>query len=354
MNITKKWRQKICEGETYFFQDQFLRKPGRYVKEFETVEGCDSIIELNLTVNPISLVFIDSVICEGDLMVYNRDTLIESGEYIEVVDNFNGCDSITVLDLTVLAAENIRAQGDTICVGESTQLFASGGRTQYLWEPSYGLSCSDCPDPIAMPDTTTTYRVYSTGCLDRPISAEVIVEVLDFPTLKLGEDFQVKYGDEAYIAPKLSNYNGESIRWEQDGKLICEGCPNVLVRPENTTTISAFVANNLGCGGNDDIVIDVRKNCIEEDFFIPNMFSPNDDGANDEFYIEAFLDAELKWLRIYDRWGENLFEATSFREHWDGIYRGQPLEPGVYVYYMQLECPDGAIYNKVGNITLLR
>lgn len=345
---------EICDGETYFFEGQYLRKPGRYVNELQTVNGCDSIIELNLRVNPISIVYLDSVICEGDLMVYNRDTLTESGEYIEVVNNANGCDSISVLSLEVLAAENIRAEDARICLGDSTQLRAAGGRTTYFWTPAEGLSCTDCPNPIASPNQTTVYKVFSTGCLDRPISAEVTVEVLDFPSLRLGEDFQVKFGDDAYLSPKLDNYNGEAIVWEQDGVVICPDCPDVTITPYQTTTITATIANELGCGNSDEIVIDVRKNCIEEDFFIPNMFTPNDDGVNDEFYIEAFIDAELKWLHIYDRWGERLFSATSFREHWNGTYRDQPLNPGVYVYHLQMECPDGAQFSKVGNVTIIK
>jgi gliding motility-associated-like protein len=94
--------------------------------------------------------------------------------------------------------------------------------------------------------------------------------------------------------------------------------------------------------------------------FIPNIFSPNGDGINEFFTISGrFNLTDINFLRIYDRWGNQLFEKLGLSpgeqsEGWDGNFNGEPMQPGVYVFVAELQYEDGYAETVSGNITLVR
>jgi gliding motility-associated-like protein len=103
-----------------------------------------------------------------------------------------------------------------------------------------------------------------------------------------------------------------------------------------------------------DIWVNPKKNV-----FIPNVFSPNGDGVNDIF--KPFTDENVKTLkvfRIFNRWGDLIFErknidaTTTIIDGWDGYYNGQPVQTDVYVYHIELEYKDGKVVQLYGDVTL--
>ena len=106
----------ICEGETYEFNNQTLSEAGQYTAELQAVSGCDSIVTLNLTVNPLNNQTFNATICEGEVYNQNGFVVSQAGTYTrEVVAN--GCTSIWTLNLTVTPANN-QTISATICQGE--------------------------------------------------------------------------------------------------------------------------------------------------------------------------------------------------------------------------------------------
>jgi hypothetical protein len=110
--------QTICEGETYVFGTQNLTTPGEYTEVFESVDGCDSTVVLTLTVNPGYNHTDEQTICEGETYVFGTQNLTTSGEYTEVFESVDGCDSTVVLTLTVNPGYN-HTDEQTICEGET-------------------------------------------------------------------------------------------------------------------------------------------------------------------------------------------------------------------------------------------
>lgn len=106
------------------------------------------------------------------------------------------------------------------------------------------------------------------------------------------------------------------------------------------------------------ITILLDKACGNE-VYIPNIFSPNDDGVNDEFSI-SFSDltnVESVTCSIFDRWGNQVFRSAEFSFKWDGTYKSQPLQSGVYVYVIQVESnrnDKSIMKNYSGDITIMR
>jgi gliding motility-associated-like protein len=87
--------------------------------------------------------------------------------------------------------------------------------------------------------------------------------------------------------------------------------------------------------------------------FIPNAFTPNNDGNNDEFFVRANSITEV-YLAVYNRWGQKVFETNNLNQGWDGTFNGMPLEPDVFGYYLEIECFNGFKQFKKGNVALIR
>ncbi|MGK0364422.1 MAG: gliding motility-associated-like protein [Saprospiraceae bacterium] len=151
----------ICAGEEYEFFGEMLTATGEYCEEFTMPTGCDSLVCLNLTVlEEIITVIQDETLCEGGSVVFEGMLFEETTNFCITFQTLNGCDSTRCLNLTVSPELTLDITLDTtILVGESVQLNVTEGYDTYNWTPETGLSCTDCSNPIATPDTTTTYQV---------------------------------------------------------------------------------------------------------------------------------------------------------------------------------------------------
>jgi gliding motility-associated-like protein len=96
--------------------------------------------------------------------------------------------------------------------------------------------------------------------------------------------------------------------------------------------------------------IDRDKGCI----FLPNTFTPNDNNRNDVYRPLGKYFKDIIIFRIFDRWGETVFETTNKNAGWDGAYKGQRLEPDVFFYYLEGICIDGSKQILKGDVTLVR
>ncbi len=113
------------------------------------------------------------------------------------------------------------------------------------------------------------------------------------------------------------------------------------------------------CGDVRDSINIVFHNCYQQ--FVPNVFSPNGDGANDFLQIYPSFDvAQIKRFDIYDRWGNRVFSARDFNPDaaasfaWNGVYNGRLLSPDVFVYFLEIETKTKEILMQKGDITLIR
>jgi gliding motility-associated-like protein len=87
--------------------------------------------------------------------------------------------------------------------------------------------------------------------------------------------------------------------------------------------------------------------------FVPNAFSPNNDGQNDILYVLSNCIKTMDFI-VVDRWGNKVFESGNINNGWDGTYKGQPMNTGTYAYYLKATMQDGSSVEKHGNVTLVR
>ena len=127
--------------------------------------------------------------------------------------------------------------------------------------------------------------------------------------------------------------------------------------PIEDIVYSLTVVDTNGCEGFDDVLIEVDKN---RNVYIPNTFTPNGDGTNDVFRVYAGVGVNrITKFQVFDRWGESVFEATDLipndlgPDGWDGTFKGEFMNPGVFIYLIEVEFVDGVVLLYRGDITLL-
>jgi gliding motility-associated-like protein len=146
-------------------------------------------------------------------------------------------------------------------------------------------------------------------------------------------------------------------KWKSSASLSCDSCSITSAQSKSRFKVFLFTKDAHNCTSIDSIQIRVEK---FRPIYIPNVFSPNNDGSNDKFNIHG--DKSLKIIRkllIYNRWGTLVFEGTNLTpnndsEGWDGTFKSQILDPDVFVYYTELEWIDGKLTSHSGDITLIR
>ena len=221
----------------------------------------------------------------------------------------------------------------------------------------YSLNDSDWQDgPLFSDLASGSYLLEVEDANGCTASSFVFINTYIEPVVTLGQDTIVEYGDSLLLQPIINlPYSFlDSIYWEG---LDCQDCPDVTVTPIVTSTYSVTVVDTLGCPANDDLQIFVRK---DFDVYIPNVFSPNGDGINDQFFI--FGDQQLvliQELQIFDRWGEPVYTYFNLPPNdptygWDGTHRGELMNPAVYAYFAVLEFADGSTKLFKGDVLLMR
>lgn len=280
-----------------------------------------------------------------------------SRRYIVHGKNIFGCSGRDTVLITVKQPFSIRtALGDTLCKGESYMLSASGAEL-YTWTPVTGLDNPAAASPKARPDTTVMYRVV--GHDDHNCFTDtgyVPVVVYPYPLVDAGKDQTVSVGASVKLSPVFSN-DVTWMRWSPAKWLDCIDCPQPVASPKESIKYTLEVANQGGCVTRDDVNLFVV--CLEGNLFMPNTFSPNGDGVNDVFYPRGKGIYGIKNFRIFNRWGEMIFERGNFQANdiskgWNGIYKGQLASQDVYVYTIDVICENNQVFSFKGNIALIR
>jgi gliding motility-associated-like protein len=244
---------------------------------------------------------------------------------------------------------------ETLCKGSSKKLLVSGA-SAYQWSPATGLSSTTVSSPVASPAENTTYRVV--GHVNNACGNDtgyIHVKVAANPTVDAGRDKTIAAGTFVDLDPLVSPDVTEA-NWSPTDELSRFGSYGVTVRPSKNTDYTIEVRNSDGCTAKDKVSIVLT--CTANNVFIPNTFSPNNDGMNDVFFVRGTGLYKIRSLRIFNRWGEMVFSKYDFMANdpvygWDGRYKGKPMPTDVFVYIAEIVCGNGTVIPYNGNISLV-
>lgn len=154
----------------------------------------------------------------------------------------------------------------------------------------------------------------------------------------------------AGTAAELRAGGGNFYVWTPDSALVCGICPTTLARPNQSLRYSVEVQNMDGCSDIASVWVDVRRT-IDDVLFVSNVLTPNGDGYNDAWFIRNLDQFPNNTVTIVNRWGDIVYQATNYRNNWEGTYSGGALPAGTYYYVLDVG-DDLGIFK--GALTIIR
>lgn len=222
----------------------------------------------------------------------------------------------------------------TICPGDSLLLNAGNPGASYYWQDNSNAATMKVKSSGIYSVTVTKEGcAASDSILIGIINPGIDIQEED-TTVCAGQDFTLHA-----LSTAISNYS-----WSTGSTQA-----NITVDQSGTYTI---VATNV-CGTFSDSVIINTKDC-QCLAFVPNVFSPNEDGKNDRFRIELGCNSTSFKLSIYNRYGQRIYQANDQSASWDGFYNGKYADTGTYFYFLSYKNGFGTTIERKGDLTLLR
>jgi gliding motility-associated-like protein len=283
----------------------------------------------------------------------------DSTSWYYVQFTYNGClilDSVlvevnpSIIDLVPLV---------TICSGDSaiiTAINTSGGSVTYDWFPDTQIISGDGTATVEVEPSATTW-IYLTatnsfGCMTTDSVQVVVSQLPNLTVIASSSSDSVYSGGTVQL---FATPNGPySYSWTPVASLSNPNIQNPFANPTSTTIYTVSVSENGMCTRQDTVIIYIVDVICEEPYiYIPNAFTPNGDGANDILFVRGGMLTEITF-RVYNRWGEKVFESYSLNSGWDGTFNGRDCDPAVFDYYLEATCPGGETFFKKGNVTLIR
>lgn len=284
---------------------------------------------------------------------------LEAQNYSVVVSDLSGC--IIEADFTLTAPSPIEAAvtfTDPNCDGENTGEImvdsVAGGTPTYLYTL---IDTAFFDNPRFTELSEGRYEVLiqdANGCIE---IVEGTLTAADIPEIIFTEEPTICLGDSIQLKPFVLVDTLAAVAWTNASTLSCDDCLEPFARPFNNAAYTVFVSSPDECIDSTQIVIAVVK---KRRIYVPNVFSPNDDGVNDKFFPFGGSEvAEIQSFNVFNRWGSQVYEATNFQANdpnfgWDGSFRGKKMRPAVFAWTASVLFLDGEVILYHGDVTILR
>jgi gliding motility-associated-like protein len=289
---------------------------------------------------------------------------LSGGTYTNIIVTLNGCNSNSVGPFTLIntnpsPATPIASSNSPLCVGSTLNLSASSSTSNvtYSWSGPNGFTSTSQNPIINNVTVAQAGKYYVNANVNNCSSARDSVNVLigDYPTVNLGPDLTLSPGTQHQMQSVIQNGPISQYIWTPATNLSCSNCPLPTANIQSNISYTLTVKNIYGCSASD--TINIKVSCDKSQIFIPNAFTPDGDGINDLLIIRGT--GTIKYFRIFNRWGEMVFERMNFRPDnvnyaWDGKIKGVAGPPDVYVYTAEAMCDNGTVLTYKGNISILK
>jgi len=265
---------------------------------------------------------------------------LSSGNYSVTVTDTNDCISIDTVLVPVDSVElKIMVNDPSVCLGAPVVVNAipniPGG--VYLWTPGNNQTSSVSFTPQTSGLIVVQYSI--AGCTASDTS---YITVNQPPLAKiLPSNASVLIGDSIVLLAS----GGYRYLWNTGDTAI-----QIIKYPQNDTIYCLIAESMEGCLDSTCYPIDVILNTT---LYVPNAFTPNDDGRNDLFMVKG-TDLAKFYIVIYNRWGELMYESMDINQGWDGRFKGEFVQSGVYAYSIEAVGKDYRSYKKAGAVAVIR
>ncbi|MBX7093679.1 MAG: gliding motility-associated C-terminal domain-containing protein [Flavobacteriales bacterium] len=258
---------------------------------------------------------------------------------------------IPQLDITISSIAGL-------CTGDSAFISVTNNTPQdplnFNWGPDSLIISGDGTNTVLVsPDYNNWITVTGTTLQGCTVSDSTFIPVSGPPTGLLNataDDYTIMIGQSTVLH---ASPNGYTYSWSPSSTLDNPNIQHPTATPDVTTIYTVTVSNN-GCSLTDTVMVKVLEFvCGEPNIYVPNAFTPNGDGENDLLFVRGNNITKLLF-RVFDRWGELVFETTNQSIGWDGKFKDRDCDPAVFVWYVEATCEGGDEYFQKGNVTLIR
>jgi gliding motility-associated-like protein len=275
-------------------------------------------------------------------------------------ENADKCKYFDTLNLRVFPVEASLPVAYNACIPSDTLILKvidqdTSQFLNYLWAPNGIIKSDPLEGPVARAqiskDTVASVLLINKfGCSTTLRSKLILVNPL--VTISSDKETLIKNKGEKAIL-KVSGCVGCQYLWSPFNTL-SSFTDSIVTATPNDTTLYRVVASKQGCSATASIRINVDDvQCEEPNIFVPNAFTPNNDGINDLLLVRGRWITSLRFV-VYNRYGQEIFVSTKQSDGWNGIFKAKELSPDVFGYFLSVRCVDGENFVKRGNVTLIR
>ena len=298
-------------------------------------------------------------LCKGDSALIEGNWISEAGFYsFSVNQSASECDSILDAYISNYPDLNLYSQIEWHCLDLGSIAIVPEGSPPFTFEWGNGIA----GDSVLTNLPASSYIVTITdnnGC--------EVIDTLDIVEPEAGEFsiqnyYEVTAGDSVEIQIEGDILNPDlNYQWWPAEILKCDTCQNTYATPTVNTTVFIQIIDGYGCEYllHTELIIIENNSELRDTFYIPNVFTPDGNGSNDNFLIYSRLpDTHLEELSIFDRWGSLLYLVrdipVSDMKGWDGTFGGVVMNPQVFTYKATIRYADGEKKIVYGTVTLVK
>jgi gliding motility-associated-like protein len=292
---------------------------------------------------------------------------VTAGSYYIKATTIGGCYTIKPIVVTISTTPNATISGRDICVGANTAL-----TIQLNGQPPFTLTYTDGSSSNTVnitsstyqvtvsPTQTTTYRIQSitdANCVNNNPDASATVRVTEAVDGMRYPSVIAQANKPLQLNARFFG-NNYTYSWDPKIGLNDETKQQPIFNFNQQTEYTIAITSNSGCITIDTLLVKMAEEIpgagIYSDLFVPKAWTPNGDGHNDKLYPLTVHIKQLFYFRIFDRWGQLMFETTEIGKGWDGMFNGKQQVMDVYTWTVEAIGEDGRHFKRAGNSVLLR
>jgi gliding motility-associated-like protein len=370
---------RMCPGDSLWYNNGWIMNGGEYQTDTLSSFGCDSTHRLTVAIFPITLVDINTT--DACPNADNGSALLDTTGMVRTISDITWSDGVTTevlrTDLgpgnysvewrdengcpgqqTFTIGQHIAstpdiALEDVVCAGDSTGVlyWSNQDVDSVILIGSDGRRIIDAGGEVGgLP--AGSYRIVwydRWGCTGED---SLNIEAYPETDLILPDTLRGVRGQRIVLDLEVISSWAYRVSWTPADNLSCTDCQRPELEVTSDAVYTVVVEDAQGCVTERSVVVIALE--PSGNYFVPNAFTPNEDGLNDLFAVEGAYGLQLE-LVVYDRWGTAVFDCRGDAQRcaWDGRAGGRYVPPGVYVYRLVVYTPQGPEVT-IGDVTLFR
>jgi gliding motility-associated-like protein len=379
---TPLYQYSVNNGITYQNSNTFLLQPGLYnTIKIKDANNCltNAAAEITFVDQLFLSLPADTTLCSGTPLVLTPKTNNQTDTFIWIpatglnnstiknpvatpadtityvlTAKWGICQRTSNVKMNILRKPIVNAGKDTIICNKTTA-FLNGtasqlsGTVNYKWSPGYLVTPASSSAAVTNPVNSQLYTLTVTdnyGC-NFSVNDNVLVTVRPPVKAFAGNDTNAVYG----MPHQMFATGGTNYTWQPAFALVNNFAQNPVATLYADTYFTLLVTNDIGCSATDDVLIKVYKGPA---YYIPNTFTPNGDGRNDVFKVTAVGIAVTRYFRIFNRYGQIVFETGDIQKGWDGMFKGKKADSGTYIWMISGTANNSKIIDMKGSVLLMQ